>query len=58
MRLTPKKNYETNALIPSVLQLPADMKTHVVFDELDLQSGQISGEEGIKNVRAIAELIE
>lgn len=34
------------------------MKTHVVFDELDLQSGPINGEDGVRNVKAIAELIE
>jgi len=58
MKLMPKKDLDKNELIHSKLQLPLDMKTHVVFDELDLQSGQINGEDGIRNVKAIAELIE
>ena len=58
MKLTPKKDYETNQLIHSKLQIPTDMKTHVVFDELELQSGAINGEDGLRNVKAIAELIE
>lgn len=58
MKLTPKKDYETNQLAHSKLQIPSDMKTHVVFDELELQSGAINGEDGVRNVKAIAELIE
>ena len=39
MRLVLRKDYETNSLVASRFQLPAETKTHIVFDELELESG-------------------
>ena len=56
--MVPKKNYDTNELEEALLQLPNGVKTHIVCDETEITSGKIDTDEGRKNLRAFAELIE
>lgn len=58
LKMVPRKNYETNELEDSLLQLPNGVKTHVVCDETQVTSGKIEGDQGLQNLRAFTELIE
>jgi len=55
MRLTPKKNYETNQLEAGLLQ--TSNGTHIVCNETQLNQGKIENH-GVQNIKAMAELIE
>ena len=55
MRLTPRKNYETNQLEGGLLQ--TGQGTHIVCDETHMNEGKIENH-GVQNIKAMAELIE
>ncbi|XP_039002478.1 mini-chromosome maintenance complex-binding protein-like [Hibiscus syriacus] len=53
--LAPKKDYQTNRLIPGALQLPEG--SHLMVDETQLKSGSLNSI-GIENVKLLKNLIE
>ncbi|KAK8542321.1 hypothetical protein V6N12_014922 [Hibiscus sabdariffa] len=53
--LAPKKDYQTNRLIPGVLQLPEG--SHLMVDETQLESGSLNSI-GIENTKLLKNLIE
>ncbi|KAE8706458.1 Mini-chromosome maintenance complex-binding protein [Hibiscus syriacus] len=53
--LAPKKDYQTNRLIPGVLQLPEG--SHLMVDETQLESGSLNSV-GIENTKLLKNLIE
>ncbi|KAK8651463.1 hypothetical protein V6N13_141064 [Hibiscus sabdariffa] len=53
--LAPKKDYQTNRLIPGVLQLPEG--SHLMVDETQLESGSLNSI-GIENTKILKNLIE
>ncbi|KAL4342589.1 hypothetical protein GQ457_08G010140 [Hibiscus cannabinus] len=53
--LAPKKDYQTNRLIPGVLQLPEG--SHLIVDETQLESGSLNSI-GIENTKILKNLIE
>ncbi|EOY20171.1 hypothetical protein QUC31_005796 [Theobroma cacao] len=53
--LAPKKDYQTNRLIPGVLQLPEG--SHLMVDETQLESGTLNSN-GIENTKLLKNLME
>ncbi|XP_022134341.1 mini-chromosome maintenance complex-binding protein isoform X2 [Momordica charantia] len=53
--LAPKKDYETNRLVPGVLQLAEG--SHLMIDETQLQTGTLSSV-GVENARLLKSLME